>query len=218
MTAARAPASRSTVRTALLQSEIAAPGLRVGLFGGSFNPPHDGHLHVAQTALTRLQLDRVWWLVSPQNPLKTTAETADYEARLAAVQRLARGPRFTVSDLERRMDARASITSLSAVIARHPGTRFVWIMGGDNLVDFHRWERWTDIMALLPICVVARPGTTIRAPLSRAAHMFARRRIPAGAANKLVELAPPAWVYLASRLHPASSTALRAAEITPPHK
>lgn len=194
------------------------PGLRVGLYGGSFNPPHEGHRHVALTALKRLRLDRIWWLVSPQNPLKSPSQTDDYAARLDATRALARHPRMVVSDVEARWDVRYTAQTL-ALLRRHaPGVRFVWLMGGDNLAGFHRWRGWRDILNTTPVAVMARdsdtpaarPGRLSRATLARAARIYADARIPVGEAPLLVEKAAPAWLYLPERLHPASSTRIRA--------
>ena len=181
-----------------------APGMRVGLFGGSFNPAHDGHAHVAETALIRLGLDRVIWLVSPQNPLKGAPEPI--EERMAGAAGFAAAPSMIVSDIETRLGSAYSIDTIRALKARHPGVRFVWVMGADNLAGFHRWKGWTGIFGELPVAVVARPGSTLRALNSPAARRFASARVPAGA---LVASNPPAWSYLAAPLNHASSTALR---------
>lgn len=198
-----------------LTSEFTPPGLRIGIFGGSFDPPHDGHLHVARTALIRLELDRVWWLVSPQNPLKPKGSADDHAARLAATRRLAGEPRMVVTDIEARLGAQYTADTLAALRARLPQARLVWIMGGDNLASFHRWRGWRSIMETTPIAVVARPHaepprTLARATLSPAARAYAHARRRDHEAKRLVELAPPAWVYLTARLNSASSTELRA--------
>lgn len=193
-----------------LRGELILPGMRVGLFGGSFNPAHEGHVHVARTALARLGLHRLWWLVSPQNPLKDAAETDLYERRFAQTLAAADHPRMTVTDIEARVGARYTVDALAALCARWPHTRFVWVMGADNLAGFHRWRGWTDIMDMLPILVIARPGQALRARLSPAARRYAAARLPAEAARALPDAAPPAWCYLPAPLHPASSTALRA--------
>jgi nicotinate-nucleotide adenylyltransferase len=186
------------------------PGMRVGLFGGSFNPAHRGHAHVAQTALTRLGLDRVIWLVSPQNPLKSAADSAPFSERLASARRVAQGPHMVVSDAETRMGARYTIDVLRILKARFPQVDFVWIMGADNLASFHRWRGWTDLMRLAPVAVVARPGAMLRSRGGPLARRFACARLPASAARRLARARPPAWVYLTAPLSGASSTALRA--------
>jgi nicotinate-nucleotide adenylyltransferase len=186
------------------------PGMRVGVYGGSFDPPHEGHQHVARTALARLGLDRVIWLVSTRNPLKTRHDPAELPARMAATRRLARGPAMRVSDLERRIGARYTLDTLRVLKARYPGVHFVWIMGADNLAGFHRWRGWAEIFREFPIAVVSRPGVQPRAALSPAARRFAAARLPGRAARRLPISPPPAWVYLAAPLKHISSTALRA--------
>ncbi len=192
-----------------------APGMAVGLFGGSFNPAHDGHAHVAETAMRRLGLDRVVWLVSPQNPLKDARDTAPLEERMksarAAASLAASGPSMIVSDFETRAGTRRTIDTLRALTARHPGVRFVWLMGSDNLAQFHRWRGWTDIMRTMPIAVIARPGALNHSLTAPAAARFAAARIPAGRARLLPDLEAPAWTWLTAPLNPRSSTALRAA-------
>lgn len=184
--------------------------MRVGLFGGSFNPAHDGHLHVSQTALRRLGLDRVIWLVSPQNPLKSARDTASLEGRIAGARRLRPGPRVVISDIETRMGSQYTIDTLRLLKARYPGVHFVWIMGGDNLASFHRWRGWTQLMREVPVAVVARPGPRLNGRMAIAAHRFAHARVRSARARGLALMAPPAWVYLRARLNFASSTALRA--------
>ena len=189
------------------------PGMRVGLYGGSFDPAHAGHAHVAQTALKRLGLDRVIWLVSPRNPLKPNAPAADLAKRLAGVRRMASGPSMIVSDLEARSGTRYTIDTLRLLKARFPGVHFVWVMGADNLAGFHRWRGWSDILRSVPLAIVARPGFQLAAALGPAARRFAHARRPASAASRLAVTPAPAWVYLPAPLHPASSTALRAAVV-----
>jgi nicotinate-nucleotide adenylyltransferase len=185
------------------------PGMRVGLFGGSFNPAHEGHAHVAETARKRLRLDRVIWLVSPQNPLKPTDETAALTRRMRNVRRLAQGPSMIVSDAETAIGSRYTIDTLRVLKGRYPGVCFVWIMGADSLATFHRWRGWTQIMREAPVAVVSRPWTALKARTSPAARRFAFARIPAAAAPSLPCRRPPAWVYLTSPLNFTSSTALR---------
>ena len=186
------------------------PGMTVGLFGGSFNPAHDGHAHVAETALQRLDLDRVVWLVSPQNPLKDTSQTAPLAERLASARMWAPGPRMIVSDFETRAGTRWTIDTLRAMKARHPGVRFVWLMGSDNLESFHRWRCWTDIMRMMPVAVIARPGSLLESRSAPAARRFAGHRVAASEARLLARMQAPAWTYLTAPLNPSSSTALRA--------
>lgn len=184
-------------------------GMKVGLFGGSFNPAHDGHAHVAETAMRRLDLDRVVWLVSPQNPLKDVRQTAPLAERLASARAFAGGPRMTVSDFESRAGTVWTIDTLRALKARHPGVRFVWLMGSDNLESFHRWRGWTDIMRMMPVAVVARPGSLLESRSAPAARRFAGHRVASDEARMLPLMAAPAWTYLTAPLNPSSSTALR---------
>lgn len=186
-----------------------APGMRVGLFGGSFDPAHPGHAHVARTARARLRLDRVVWLVSPQNPLKREA-AAPLAARLLSARRFARGPSMVVSDAETRLGSAYTLDTVRALKARHPGVRFVWIVGADGLAGLHRWRGWTQLLHEVPLAVVARPGALMSSRSAPAARRFASARRPAPAAAVLAGATAPAWTWLAAPLNPASSTALRA--------
>jgi nicotinate-nucleotide adenylyltransferase len=192
------------------QDPVAVPGQAVGLLGGSFDPPHAGHAHLTREALKRLGLDRVWWLVSPANPLKRAAP-APMRTRLAACRRLIDHPRVTVTDIEARLGTRATIDTLRALRRRYPHLRFVWLMGADNLAGFHRWESWQEILATVPVAVFARPGQRMPALTARAARQFARARLPVQAAPTLARRAPPAWIYLDMPMRRDSSTALRSA-------
>lgn len=189
-------------------------GQRIGLFGGSFNPAHRGHLMVALYALKRLKLDWVWWLVSPQNPLKDPQETGEYSARLAFTRRIARHPRFIVTDLEQQIGSRTTAETLAALAPALRRAKFVWIMGADSLANLHNWNDWTDIPETLPLAVLARPGYSIRALSGRAAIRYDESRLPTAAAARLPGTEPPAWVFLQMPLRPESSTAIRA--INPP--
>lgn len=184
-------------------------GMRVGLFGGSFNPPHEGHAHVAETAKRRLNLDRVVWLVSPQNPLKSGRETADLAERMALTRELAAGPGMIVSDLESRLGSAYTIDTIRSLKTRFPGVHFVWIMGADSLSTFHRWRGWTQIMREVPVAVVSRPWISLKSRFSPAARRFAHARRSPLEAPILPLLKPPAWVFLFGRFNFQSSTALR---------
>lgn len=183
--------------------------LRIGLLGGSFNPAHDGHRHISLEALKRLRLDQAWWLVSPQNPLKEARETAPLAQRLVAAERVARHPRIRVTDIERRLGTRYTADTLRALVRAYPGARFVWLMGADNLVQIPRWHRWTTVFETVPVAVFARNPYSHTALAGMAARRYARWRLPANRAGALADLAPPAWVFLPTRLHPASATAIR---------
>jgi nicotinate-nucleotide adenylyltransferase len=144
------------------------PGQRIGLMGGSFNPPHDGHLLASRLALQRLKLDRLWWLVTPGNPLKPIAGLVPLPARIEAARAIARDPRIAVTGFEADIGARFTRDSVAWLVRRAPSVHFVWIMGADNLLQFHLWRRWRDIAELVPIAVVDRPGSTLRALNSHA--------------------------------------------------
>lgn len=189
--------------------------MTVGLLGGSFNPAHEGHAHVARTALERLQLDRVVWLVSPQNPLKDRRDSRPLEWRMASAARFADDPRMIVSDAETRLGVRYTYDTLRLFKARWPDVRFVWLMGADNLADFHRWRGWIDILRLMPVAVVARPGALLHSRFAPAARRFAHARLPASAGPLLPYARPPAWLWLKAPLHPQSSTAIRKGEHNP---
>lgn len=187
---------------------IATRGQRIGLLGGSFDPPHAGHVHVTSWALRALALDRVWWLVSPGNPLKRRGP-AGIDRRVAACRRLIRHPRVDVTDIERRLGSPYTADTLARLQRCYPGVRFVWLMGADNLASFHRWDRWEWIAQNVPIAAFARPGEQLRAGLSPMARRFAHRRIPAGAARLLGTGDEARWALLTGTMSPASSTAIR---------
>ncbi len=187
----------------------AAPGMRIGLYGGSFNPAHAGHRHVSRMALKRLALDRVWWLVTPGNPLKDHTELAPLTERLGTAERVAEDPRIAVTGFEAAIGARYTVETLRWLRLRRPSLRFVWIMGADSLVSFHRWERFRAIASLMPIAVIDRPGHTLAAPNAPGARALARWRIDETDAVLLADRPPPAWVFLHGPRSSLSSTALR---------
>ena len=187
-----------------------APGMRIGLFGGTFDPPHQAHLGAALLALKRLRLDRIWWLVTPGNPLKNTSGLAPLGERIAAVHALARHPRIDVTGLEAVIKTRYTYATVSWLLRRCPGVRFVWIMGADNLRSFHRWQKWQKIVELVPIAVVDRLGPSLYATASPAGNALARARVPEYAAAALPVHKAPAWTFLHGLKSPLSSTALRA--------
>ena len=184
-------------------------GQRIGLFGGSFNPAHRGHYMVALYALKRLQLDWVWWLVAPQNPLKDPAETDEYATRLAETRRLASHPRFVVTDLERQLGSRTTADTLDRLRPVLQRGRFVWIMGADSFANLHRWHDWLDIPAALPLAILARPGYSLRALGGAAATRFDAAQLPMERSARLADSRPPAWVFIPMPLRPESSTAIR---------
>jgi nicotinate-nucleotide adenylyltransferase len=186
-----------------------ARGRRIGLLGGSFNPAHPGHRHISLVALERLRLDAVWWLVSPQNPLKPVAGMAPYAERLAAARRMARHPRIKVSELESRLGTRYTADTVRALKARFPGVTFVWLMGADNLAQIVAWQNWQQIFTELSIAIFDRPSYSFKALAGKAASRFGKARLRQRAAGLLARRRPPAWVFLHCRLHPASATAIR---------
>lgn len=194
-----------------LPPPIVVPGMRIGLFGGSFNPAHDGHVAVAGEALKRLGLHQVWWMISPQNPLKSRDETDDFELRRAAAQALARQPRFVVTDIERRLGTSNTAQTLRALEPLTRRAHFVWVMGADSFATLHRWNDWQEIPARLPLAVFDRPGHTLAALCSKAALTLAPYRIDQGDVAGLATSAAPAWAFISMRRHEASSTALRLA-------
>jgi nicotinate-nucleotide adenylyltransferase len=185
-----------------------APGLRIGLFGGSFNPPHAGHRLVTLIALRRLKLDRVWWIVTPGNPLKDTRHLPPQAERMAACRRLMREPMVDITGFEAGIGTRYTLDTLRHLKRRCPGARFVWIMGADNLIQFHRWQGWRDIAALMPIAVVDRPGATLTASASKAARVLAPRRLREPCAAAL-PLSRSRWVLLHGPRSALSSSRLR---------
>jgi nicotinate-nucleotide adenylyltransferase len=188
----------------------AVRGLRIGLFGGSFDPAHEGHAHVAETAKARLGLDQVWWLVTPQNPLKTH-RSSPFKERMASARRMARGATMVVTDLETRLGLQFTADTLAILRKRRPGVRFVWLMGSDALERFHLWRCWREIFAAAPIAVIARPGAGFRARNAPAFRLHAEDRVPAADARTLASAEPPAWIYLNARHHAVSSSAIRCA-------
>ena len=186
-----------------------APGLRIGLFGGSFNPAHDGHRMASLTALRRLQLDRVWWLVSPGHPLKDNRALPPLAQRIAFARHLADHGRIHITGIEAGLRTRYTADTLRALKRRCPGVRFVWIMGSDNLASFHRWNEWRAIARMMPIAVIDRPGTTHRSVSSPAGSWLARWRLPENQGGALAVRTPPAWIFLHGRRSDLSSTQLR---------
>ncbi|MGN6309310.1 MAG: nicotinate-nucleotide adenylyltransferase [Xanthobacteraceae bacterium] len=184
-------------------------GLRIGLLGGSFNPPHEAHRAISQFAMKRLQLDRVWWLVSPGNPLKNGYGANDIAARAAAARKIARDPRIDVTCLEAVIGTRYTVDTISFLRRRCAGARFVWIMGADNLAQFHRWDDWQGIAAQVPIAVIDRPPQSFRALAAPAALALTCDRLPENKARQLADAKPPAWTFLTGMKLSLSSTKLR---------
>jgi nicotinate-nucleotide adenylyltransferase len=184
-------------------------GMRVGLLGGSFNPPHLAHRAVSLFAIKRLRLDRVWWLVTPGNPLKDEKALHDLDERAEAARRVANDPRIDVSCLESVIGTRYTVDTVRYLRRRASTLRFVWIMGADNLAQFHRWQNWRDIAFEVPIAVIDRPPQSLRALASPASQALARYRLPESEAGRLADRRAPAWVFLTGMKLPMSSTGLR---------
>jgi nicotinate-nucleotide adenylyltransferase len=184
-------------------------GMRIGLLGGSFNPPHAAHRAISLFAIKRLKLDRVWWLVTPGNPLKDHGSLRDLDARAEAARKMANDPRIDVSCLESVIGTRYTVDTISYLRRRASGLRFVWIMGADNLAQFHRWQNWRRIASEVPIAVVDRPPQSFRALAAPAAQALARYRLPENQAGRLADQRAPAWVFLAGLKLNLSSTGLR---------
>jgi nicotinate-nucleotide adenylyltransferase len=187
-----------------------APGLKIGLFGGSFNPPHEGHRAASLFALRRLGLDWLWWLVSPGNPLKDTQHLPALATRFTAADEIAQHPRVAVTGIEAAIGARYSYETVDYLRRRCPGVHFVWIMGADNLATFHHWRRWRNIAALVPIAVIDRPGATLAAIHSPAGVYLSRYRYDENNGRAFATADPPAFIFLHGPRSPLSSTALRA--------
>jgi len=181
--------------------------ISIGLFGGSFNPAHSGHLHVAQAGLRELGLDKIWWLVSPQNPLKPTQPS--YASRAQTVRNLPLPPNMEISTAEIDLGSNYTIDLIRGLQARHPQARFVFLMGADNFLQLPKWKAWQEIIARVPIAVIARPGAPIKARLGQAARQYSQYRIPETDSHILQFMRAPCWTYLTLPLNSASSTALR---------
>ncbi|WP_018001226.1 nicotinate-nucleotide adenylyltransferase [Paracoccus sp. N5] len=190
---------------------LARAGMRIGLLGGSFDPAHEGHVHITEAALRRFGLDRIWWLVSPGNPLKAHGP-APLAHRIAAARGIMAHPRVEITDIEARLGTRMTRDTIAGLQRLYPGVRFVWLMGADNLAQFDRWDQWQDIAARVPIGVIARPGWRMPARFSRAARMLWRARLPEDQARHLADAAPPAWAMINVPLSKLSSSAIRASK------
>jgi nicotinate-nucleotide adenylyltransferase len=200
---------RTSGPSAAHQIPFHSAGMRVGLLGGSFNPPHQAHRAISRFALTRLQLDRVWWLVTPGNPLKDSTGLRDLAERAEAARKMADDPRIDVTCLEYVIDTRYTVDTINYLRRRCSGLRFVWIMGADNLAQFHHWESWRRIANEVPIAVIDRPPLGLRALAAPAARALERYRIAEARAATLAGLRAPAWVFLTGMKSVLSSTGLR---------
>jgi len=183
--------------------------LSIGLFGGSFNPAHDGHMHVATCGLRDIGLDRIWWMVSPQNPLKP--KQPSYESRVKTVERLNLPPRMNISHAEINYSTQYTIDLIRRLRVSYPRTRFVFLMGADNFAQLPKWMNWQEITQTVPIAVISRPGDGMKPRLSQTARMLAHSRLPEEHSHILANLTPPVWTFLTPPLNSLSSTALRKA-------
>ena len=191
----------------LLQLASRWRGRTVGLYGGSFNPAHEGHLHVASEAIKRLSLDAVWLMVSPGNPLKEKAELAKRKRRKKSLQEMVEGqPRMIVTDIEKKLGTRYSVDTIKTLQAAMPKTRFVWIMGADNMVGFHHWRKWREIAEMLPIAIFDRPGYSVTGLNSRFARQYGRNQVPY---RQLLSTHTPAWTFVPIPRHTGSATNIR---------
>jgi nicotinate-nucleotide adenylyltransferase len=184
-------------------------GLRIGLFGGTFNPPHEGHRLASMIALSRLGLDRIWWIVTPGNPLKNNNGLPPLADRMAAARALANHPRIDVTGFEAEIGARYTFDTIRWLKRRCPGVEFVWIMGADNLASFHRWQRWREIANMVAIAVIDRPASTLKATHSRGGQYLSRYRLREHEARLLFSRPAPAFVFLHGPRSDLSSTLLR---------
>ena len=186
-----------------------------GLLGGSFNPAHGGHRRISVHAMDQLGLDEIWWLVSPQNPLKPVKGMAPLKERLAQARKVAGNGRIKVTDIETRLGTRYTADTIAALKCQFPRLDFVWLMGADNLAQISRWDRWQSIFQAVPIAVFDRPAYSLSALNAKAAQRYSTRRVAPEQAGDLAALEPPAWTFIRVRLHPASATQIRAGAAKP---
>ena len=183
--------------------------MKIGLLGGSFNPAHAGHLHISLEAMKRLKLDAVWWLVSPQNPLKETKGMANFEKRFYSAQSMASHPRIIVTNIELTLGTHYSVDTVRELKKRCPKNQFVWLMGADNLAILQRWKNWKTLVRLVPFAVLDRAPFSHRAQRQRAALGLRKYRLKSSDAPILSSHKTPAWVYILMRRHGAASTDIR---------
>ena len=188
----------------------AGDGAKIGLFGGSFNPPHEGHLNLCDLALKRLELDQIWWVVTPGNPLKDTSKLASLETRIQKCHEIISHPRIKVTAFEAKHKVRYTADTVTLVKRLRPRNDFIWLMGADNLADFHHWQDWQQIADMMPIAVIDRPGSTLSYHSALASIALSKYRIDEGDASLLAYMRPPAWTFLPGPRSSLSSTQLRA--------
>lgn len=188
---------------------LARRGMRIGLMGGSFDPAHNGHAHITRVALRRFGLDRVWWLVTPGNPLKAHGP-APLDQRMARARQVMDDPRVNITDLERRMGTRFTAATLSRLQMVYPDVKFVWLMGADNLRQVDKWDHWRDIFDRMPIGVLARPGVPLPSARAKAAHLYANAQLPGWRSHELADRKAPAWCFVNMPMSGESSSQIRA--------
>lgn len=187
----------------------AGSGQRIGLFGGSFNPPHEGHLNLCDLALKRLELDQIWWMVTPGNPLKDTSGLPSLEERIGLCEALVSNPKIKITAFEAAHRVRYTADTVRLVLKLRPRQNFVWLMGADNLAGFHHWQDWREIAAMLPFAVIDRPGSTLAHRSARAALALSRYRLDEEDASMLATMRAPAWTFIHGPRSSLSSTQLR---------
>jgi len=197
-----------------MRMPVAGEGQKIGLFGGSFNPPHEGHLNLCDLALKRLELDQIWWIVTPGNPLKSLRELAPLEKRIEQCHAMISHPRIRVTAFEAKHKVRYTADTLQLVKKLRPRNDFIWLMGADNLADFHHWQDWRKIADMMPIAVIDRPGSTLSYHSGQASIALSKYRVDETDAPLLSYMKPPAWTFLHGPRSSLSSTQLRAEKRT----
>lgn len=192
-----------------VKTPLVFAGQRIGIMGGTFNPPHEGHAIVAEAAVKRLRLDQLWFVVTPGNPLKSNGDLPPLEERMQAAKKFARGRRMKITAFEADLGTPYTAATLAFLQRRYPAVKFVWVMGADNLASFDRWQHWQAIASSLPIAVVDRSGWRLKGLSGRAGKALAKWRVPESLASRLPCMSPPVWTFLTTRLSALSSTALR---------
>ncbi len=185
-------------------------GQRIGVLGGSFNPPHAAHQLITSTARRRLMLDAVWWVLTPGNPLKSHNDLAQLEQRLHLCRELTCNPKIRITAFEADLPTAYTAATLAFLKKRYPAVNFVWLMGADNLATFHLWQDWQDIVHQMPMAIVDRPGWRLTSLAGRASHFMSRHYVPELEAGALASMQPPAWTFLTGPLSRLSSTEIRA--------
>lgn len=189
-----------------------ADGMKIGLFGGSFNPPHEGHVHVCETALKRGQLDQIWWLVTPGNPLKDTSELESLSGRIQKCHDIIKHPKMKVTAFETKHNVRYTQETLQVLLTLRPNLNFIWVMGADNLKNFHKWQNWRKIANMMPMMIIDRPGSTLSYRSAQAAIALSRYRIDESDSELLAQMRAPAWSFIHAPRSALSSTAIRNAK------